>query len=89
MDSIEQLAEHDKQLKEIQPKYARIHGQTAVAAWAAVGAALIPSLAPFVGTAAPLALASKYAWDKAAERSERRRLSRSLVGVLSAAKREA
>lgn len=82
------VAEHDKHLREIQSKYARIHGQTAVAAWAAVGAALIPSLAPFVGTAAPLALAGKYVWDKVAEQSDRRRLSRSLMGVLSAAKRD-
>lgn len=76
-------AEHDAHIKEIQEKYQAKYGQTAVGAWAAAGAAFIPALAPFVGTAAPFAVAAKYAWDKIAETSERRAAERSLVGVVA------
>ncbi len=78
------IAEHDRDLVRIEAKYERIHGQTAVTAIAAAGTALIPSLAPFLGLAAPLALATKYAWDKIAERAEKGAMTKSLVGVLAA-----
>jgi hypothetical protein len=41
------IAEHEKELRLVQQRYNRIHGQTAVLALAAAGAALIPALAPF------------------------------------------
>jgi hypothetical protein len=51
-----------------------------------LAAALYPSLAPFLAPLSPLAVVSgKYAWNKIAERHERRELSRSLMGVLAAA----
>ena len=80
------IAEHDMQLADIQSRYKRVYGQTAVAAWAAFTALIIPTLAPFIGTTAPFALATKYAWDKIGELSEKRKLSKSLTGVLARAK---
>ena len=53
---------------------------------AAAGAVLIPSLAPFVGVVAPLALATKYVWDKIGEGAERRAITKSLLGVLAVAR---
>lgn len=76
-------AGHDAHIKEIQEKYQAKYGQTAVGAWAAAGAAFIPALAPFIGTAAPFAVAAKYAWDKIAETKERRAVERSLIGVVA------
>ena len=77
------IADHEREIYEIQNRYSRKHGQTAVGAWAALGATLIPSLAPFLGVTAPLAIASKYTWDKLEERQEKRVLSKSLMGVLA------
>ena len=82
------IAEHEKELRSIQEKYNRVHGQTAVLAIVAVGAALMPVLAPLLGGAAPLALAAKYGHDKVAELAEKRALTQSLVGVLTVAKPE-
>ena len=80
------IAAHEKELRRVQEKYNRVHGQTAVLAVAAAGAALIPALAPFLGGAAPLVLAAKYGHDKVGELAEKRTLTQSLVGVLAAAK---
>lgn len=85
------VAEHDQEMEDIQSRYNWIHGKTAVGGWAALGAQLIPSLAPFLGPIAlPTATAvmAKYAWDKSKEISEKRRLSRSLLGVLATARRK-
>jgi adenine/guanine phosphoribosyltransferase-like PRPP-binding protein len=78
-------ADHEKQLRSIQSKYSRLHGQTAVLAVAAAGVALMPALAPFLGAAVPLALAVKYGKDKSDELAEKRALTQSLVGVLATA----
>lgn len=80
------IGDHQREVRKIQNRYSRIHGQTAVAAWAALGAVLIPSLSPFLGAAVPLAVAAKYAWNKIEERSEKKALSKSLMGVLASAK---
>jgi hypothetical protein len=77
------IADYEKQLRCVQAKYNRIHGQTAVLALAAAGAAFIPSLAPFLGTAAPFALSAKYGRDKIEELAEKRGLTQSLIGVLA------
>ncbi|MEN8131046.1 MAG: hypothetical protein ABFS45_12795 [Pseudomonadota bacterium] len=82
------IAEHEKELRSIQEKYNRVHGQTALITVAAAGAALMPSLAPLLGGAAPFALAAKYGHDKVAELAEKRALTQSLVGVLAASKPE-
>ncbi len=86
--SYEKLLEHEKELRLVQEKYNRVHGQTAVLAVAAAAGALIPALAPFLGGVAPLALGTKYGHDKIAEFAEKRTLTQSLVGVLAAAKSE-
>lgn len=77
------IAEHQRDLRQIQDKYHRVHGQTAVLAIGGLSAALMPALAPLLGTAIPLGLAAKYAHDKLAEVQEKRNLTRSLVGVLA------
>lgn len=82
----EAIVEHEKEMRTLQKKYNRVHGQTAVLALAAAGAALIPALAPFLGSAAPLVLATKYGHDKVAELGEKRTLTQSLVGVLAVTK---
>ncbi len=82
------IAEYEKALRFVQDKYNRAHGKTAVLAVAAMGAALMPALAPLLGSAVPLALAAKYGHDKVAELAEKRALTQSLVGVLAVAKRE-
>jgi len=80
------IGEHEKELRTIQAKYNRLHGQTAVLTTAAAGAALIPALAPLLGGAVPIALAAKYGHDKIAELAEKRRYTRSLIGVLAETK---
>ncbi|ABQ25000.1 hypothetical protein [Geotalea uraniireducens] len=80
------IAEHEKQQRDIKEKYRRIHGQTAVMAIAATGVGLFPALAPFLATAAPFALMTKYGYDKISECAEKRTLTKSLVGVLATAK---
>jgi hypothetical protein len=70
----------------LQAKYKRVHGQTAVMAVAAAGVALFPSLAPFLANVAPLALITKYGYDKVSESAEKQTLTKSLVGVLATAK---
>ncbi len=82
------IAEHDRNRRDIQEKYKRIHGQTAVLFIATVGAALIPALAPLLGCVAPFVLVAKYGLNKITELAERRALTQSLVGVLASAKRE-
>ncbi len=82
------IAEHDKEMRSIQEKYNRAHGQTAVLAVAAAGAALMPALAPLLGSVAPFALAATYGRAKIAELAEKRALTQSLVGVLAAVKPE-
>lgn len=79
------VGDHNKQMRGLRAKYAKVHGQTAALAIGAAGAALIPALAPFLGSAVPFALAVKYGHDKVNELAERQTLARSLVGVLATA----
>ncbi len=79
-------AEHEKELRKIQSKYNRTHGQTAILSLASAGAALMPALAPLLGSVVPLALAGKYWHDKASELSEKRAFTKSLLGVLAVSK---
>jgi hypothetical protein len=81
------IGEHERNLQKLQERYNRVHGYTAVMTVLA-GAALIPALGPVLGGAAPIVLAGKYIKDKIDERAERGTLTRSLVGVLAAARRE-
>ena len=81
------LTEHQNHIREIQEKYQLLHKQTLVASWVTLAALMIPSLAPLITTAAPLAVAGKYAWNKTNEIHEKRKAARSLMGVLAAATR--
>ena len=45
----------------------------------------MPTLAPFIGAAAPFAIATKYAWDKIDAIKDRQIRSRSPMGVLASA----
>ncbi len=80
------IAEHKVELKNIQKKYNKIHGDTAATAWLALGGALIPSLAPYIGTLAPLVVAGKYIATKISEASEKKEVTKSLLGVLATAR---
>lgn len=80
------LAEHQKQIRAIETKYSLLHTQTAVGGWVTLAALLIPSLAPFVGSIAPLGVAGKYIWDKTNEHHERSKAANSLMGILAAAR---
>ncbi len=79
------ISNHNSQLRTLQAKYARAHGQTAFIATAGLALNFLPILgAPITATAAIAALA-KYGKEKADEVAERNTLRKSLVGVLSLA----
>ncbi|MEN6565300.1 MAG: hypothetical protein ABFC57_03265 [Veillonellales bacterium] len=78
------LQEHQKTVKSIQEKYQRIYSLTAITGWSTLAASFIPSLAPFLGVAAPLGLIATYGASKYAEIKEQKRLAKSMMGVLSA-----
>ncbi|WDT75602.1 MAG: hypothetical protein MPW16_20335 [Candidatus Manganitrophus sp.] len=80
------IAKHGREMQAIQRKYKSAHGQTLALAAGAFGAMIMPALMPLLGTAAPLALAAKYGYDKVAELREKRDLTHSLIGVLASAK---
>jgi hypothetical protein len=84
------LGQHQKDVRAIEEKYAPKHLASAVGSWTTLTAVLLPALAPFVGSAiAPVVLGGKYLYDKVAETGERRRASKSLMGVLASARRTA
>lgn len=78
------VGEYERDVRRIRSKYKKAHGQTAALAIGAAGASLMPALAPFLGGAVPFALAVKFGYDVISQRTERRTLARSLVGVLAA-----
>lgn len=80
------LADHQNKVRELEEKYQRRHVQTAIGAWITLGAVFLPVLAPFVSILPPLAITSKYAYDKGEEIADRRKSARSLTGILAAAR---
>jgi len=82
------IVEHDRELERIHSEFQQRHSHTAASVLAAAGACLIPALAPLLGVTAPLALAGKYLQDKIAEIKQKKELSKSLIGVLTTAKRD-
>jgi hypothetical protein len=82
------LARHQKELSKIVEKHHEKHMQTAAGAWISLAGMFVPALAPFLGTAAPLALIGKYAVDKLQEKREIKAISHSLMGVLAEANQE-
>jgi hypothetical protein len=80
------IADHQKLVREIDSKYAQKHVKTTAAAISAVGCALVPSLAPYIGAALPFAVAAKFGWDVWDQRVERKTHAKSLLGVLAVAR---
>ena len=81
------LAAHAREATEIQERYSKKHLNTAVVGWLALAGALVPSLAPFVAPAAPLALLAKYSIDKTNEIAEKKAKARSLMGIMASVAR--
>lgn len=79
------IADHKKELRNLQDKYKRMHRLTSAISLAAAGVAFMPALAPFLGSVVPFALAARYGNDKVRELADRRALTQSLVGVLATA----
>jgi hypothetical protein len=80
------IADHNREMGEINSKYNQKHIKIAGAAALASTAALVPSLAPYLGAALPLAVATKFAWDVWDRRTEKRKKSKSLMGFLASSR---
>ena len=80
------LAEHQQELNKIETDFRQKNIKTAGAVVAVASAALVPSLAPYIGAALPLAVAAKYGWDRWDKRVEERKRSKSLMGIIAVAK---
>lgn len=78
------MQEHDTALENLVEKYNQKHQQTAVTAYCAWGATLMPTLAPAFGFAAPFGIAAKYGWDKIDQNRAVKQHAKSLFGVLTA-----
>lgn len=79
------LNDYRSEAKRLEDKYRRKYLGLAGASWLSLGAFLIPCLAPLVAATPGLTLAGKYAMTKMEERSERKNLANSLVGILATA----
>ena len=77
------MGEHDKEIAKITDEYNKRHLQTAIGTWIS-GAALFTPLFPLTAGAAVVA-ASKYAAEKAAQKSSYNKQRRTLLGMLAAA----
>ena len=85
------LAEHQRDAEKISEKYGKRHALTAAGGILTAGALFVPALAPLLGgsaIAAGIGVGSKYTKDKVDERTAHSQLSRSLLGMLSVAKKE-
>lgn len=84
------ISTQERQIRNIQEKYAAKHKSTALFGIGALGVTMFPVLAPFIGALPPLGLASalagKYISDKSDEVSEKKQESRSMMGVIAIAK---
>ena len=82
------VSKHEKQVSALKDKYAAKHKYTALIAGGTLGVTMLPVLAPFLGALLPLgvAAAGKYTSDKLDETAERKRISHSMMGVISLAK---
>ena len=80
------LASHDKQIVEIEKKYQSKYRNILIGSCATVAALLVPALAPIIGVSAPLVIGRTYLDAKISEHKDRGKASRSLMGVLAAAK---
>jgi len=84
------ISKQEKQIQNIQDKYAAKYKNTALFGFGALGVTMLPVLAPFIGAIPPLELAlgvaGKYASDKSDEVAEKKQESRSMMGVIALAK---
>lgn len=80
------VSEHQKVIGEIRARYDKKHVVSGLSAAITIAAQFVPSLAPLLGSISPAIVAGKYVADKIQEVLEERRVSRSLLGVLAAAK---
>jgi hypothetical protein len=82
------IAEHQKEIGDIQARYAPKYKNTLIAGVVSA-ATFLPALAPLVGPVVPLlaggGVATAYVRDKLQERAERQKARSSLLGVLAAA----
>jgi hypothetical protein len=80
------IADHNRILRERRSEFVGRMVKWTGAAGVAGLAALVPSLAPYLGAALPLALAGKVGWDVRERSTEKKKQSRSLMGVLAVAR---
>lgn len=80
------LREHEKAARSLERKYKRTFGILAATSLIGPAALLYPSLAPYIGAMAPLGLGVAYLKEKIIQHRESQDLSRSLAGVLAAAR---
>jgi hypothetical protein len=82
------IADHNRLVRDIGSKFNNKIAKSTAATAVTGLAALVPSLAPYLGAALPFALAGKLGWDMWDRSREMKRQSRSLMGVLAVARAE-
>lgn len=84
------ISKHEKEISSLKDKYQAKHQYTAILTLGTLGVSMLPVLAPFLSTLLPVGAATasgKYISEKIKEKSEINNLSKSMVGVISLAKR--
>lgn len=80
------IADYNRAVRDIDGKY-RIKNTQTLATGAITSVSLLwPNLAPFIGPALPFAVAAKLGWDAWEKYNEKKKISRSLMGMLAVAK---
>lgn len=80
------IADHNRAVRDIDEKYRTKHTQTLGTGALTSVTLLWPSLAPFVGATLPFAVVAKLGWDAWEKYNEKKKVSRSMMGVLAMAK---
>jgi hypothetical protein len=86
------ISEHNRIVREIDEKYRNKNRKLAAVTAVTWLGALVPTLAPYLAVtppallAAPLVLGGKLAWDMLDRSAEKKKMSRSLMGVLAVAR---
>ncbi|QNI33876.1 hypothetical protein H7849_08195 [Alloacidobacterium dinghuense] len=79
------LNDYRRDARKLDEKYRRKYRALAGVGLLSAGACLIPALAPLIASVPGLTLAGKYAYEKMKEKSEKRELAGSLIGILAEA----
>jgi hypothetical protein len=77
------LNDYRRAARNLGEKYRRKYSGLAGVGRFSIGAFLIPHLAPLITSVPGLTFAGKYAYEKMEEKSEKRELAGSLIGVLA------